>query len=213
MWTWQTHRSNLLVPQQISDMWTSRYALQSNLLPKSQYFCLQLWAVSSPLALQDGLWTWDVVEVSLSLPIFDSHPVYLQRSINRCNRWYVLRMQVPNERNTWVGDAAPRTVSTGLRYSRWFDKRRDDSVWFWTQPKIVPRERWWAMMALSLMAEHNDVRLAEWPAHSLYFMGTKWIDLWVAYMIFAQAWRATDPLSLTRLMHWVELAICQEKQY
>jgi len=30
-----------------------------------------------------------------------------------------------------------------------------------------------AMMALSLMAEHNDVRLAEWPAHSLYFMGTK----------------------------------------
>lgn len=38
---------------------------------------------------------------------------------------------------------------------------------------------WWAMMALSLMAECNDVRLAEWPAHSLYFTGTKWIDLWV----------------------------------
>lgn len=45
------------------------------------------------------------------------------------------------------------------------------------------------MMALSLMAEYNDVRLAEWPAHSLYFMGTKWIDLWVVYMIFTQACR------------------------
>lgn len=57
------------------------------------------------------------------------------------------------------------------------------------------------MMALSLMAEYNDVRLAEWPAHSLYFMGTKWIDLWVAYMIFTQAWRAADPLSLTQLTY------------
>lgn len=55
------------------------------------------------------------------------------------------------------------------------------------------------MMALSLMAEYNDVRLAEWPAHSLYFMGTKWIDLWVVYMIFTQARRAADPLSLTQL--------------
>lgn len=35
------------------------------------------------------------------------------------------------------------------------------------------------MMALSLMAEWRDVRLAEWPAHSLVFIGTKWIDLWV----------------------------------
>lgn len=41
-------------------------------------------------------------------------------------------------------------------------------------------------MALSLMAEHNDVRLAERPAHCLYFMGTKWIDLWVVYMLFTQ---------------------------
>ena len=49
------------------------------------------------------------------------------------------------------------------------------------------------MMALSLMAEYNDVRLAEWPAHSLYFMGTKWIDLRVVYMIFTQTWRAADP--------------------
>ena len=48
-------------------------------------------------------------------------------------------------------------------------------------------------MALSLMAENNDVRLAEWPAHSLYFMGTKWIDLWVVYMIFAQAWSGCRP--------------------
>lgn len=39
-------------------------------------------------------------------------------------------------------------------------------------------------MALGLMAERNDVSLAEWPAHSLDFMGTKWIDLWVVYMIF-----------------------------
>lgn len=53
------------------------------------------------------------------------------------------------------------------------------------------------MMALSLMAKNNDVRLAEWPAHSLYYMGTKWIDLWVVYMIFTQAWQAADPLSLT----------------
>lgn len=43
------------------------------------------------------------------------------------------------------------------------------------------------LMALSLMAENNDVRLAEQPAHSRYFMGTKWIDLWVVYMIFTQA--------------------------
>lgn len=57
------------------------------------------------------------------------------------------------------------------------------------------------MMALSLMAEYNDVRLAEWPAHSLYFMGTKWIDLWVVHMIFTQALRAADPLSLTQLTY------------
>jgi len=57
------------------------------------------------------------------------------------------------------------------------------------------------MMALSLMVEYNDVRLAEWPAHSLYFMGTKWIDLWVVYMIFTQAWGAADPLSLAQLIY------------
>lgn len=37
-------------------------------------------------------------------------------------------------------------------------------------------------MALSLMTERDDVRLAERPAHYLYFMGTKWIDLWVVYI-------------------------------
>ncbi|TWW64706.1 Voltage-dependent calcium channel subunit alpha-2/delta-1 [Takifugu flavidus] len=31
-------------------------------------------------------------------------------------------------------------------------------------------------MALSLMVEYDDVRLAEQAAHSLAFMGTKWID-------------------------------------
>ncbi|CAB1416052.1 unnamed protein product [Pleuronectes platessa] len=65
---------------------------------------------------------------------------------------------------------------------------QDDSVSvFDLQPKSSPPETWRAMMALSLMAEHNDVRLAERPAHSLYFMGTKWIDLRVVFMIFTQA--------------------------
>lgn len=42
-------------------------------------------------------------------------------------------------------------------------------------------------MALSLMVEYDDVRLAEQAAHSLAFMGTKWIDPWVVYQIVAQA--------------------------
>lgn len=54
-------------------------------------------------------------------------------------------------------------------------------------------------MALSLMVKYDDVRLAEQPAHSLCFMGTKWIDLWVVYEIFAQAPGGAGPLSLSEL--------------
>lgn len=54
-------------------------------------------------------------------------------------------------------------------------------------------------MALSLMVKCDDVRLAEQPAHSLCFMGTKWIDLWVVYEIFAQAPGGAGPLSLSEL--------------
>lgn len=55
------------------------------------------------------------------------------------------------------------------------------------------------MMALSLMAEYGDVRLAEWPAYSLYFTGTKWIDLWVVYMIFMLVWTFTRGCMFTLL--------------
>lgn len=53
------------------------------------------------------------------------------------------------------------------------------------------------MMALSLMVESDDVRLAEQAAHSLAFMGTKWIDPWVVYQIVAQAPGGAGPLSLS----------------
>lgn len=53
---------------------------------------------------------------------------------------------------------------------------------------------------------------AEWPAHSLYFMSTKWIDLWAVCVAVAQAWQAADPLSLTQLTYWVEPAIWQPEQ-
>lgn len=49
------------------------------------------------------------------------------------------------------------------------------------------------------MVKYDDVRLAEQPAHSLCFMGTKWIDLWVVYEIFAQAPGGAGPLSLSEL--------------
>lgn len=54
-------------------------------------------------------------------------------------------------------------------------------------------------MALSLMVTSSDVRLAEQPAHSLCFMGTKWIDPWVVYEIFAQAPGGAGLLSLSEL--------------
>lgn len=52
-------------------------------------------------------------------------------------------------------------------------------------------------MALSLMVECDDVRLAEQAAHSLALTGTKWIDPWVVYRIVAQAPRGAGPLSLS----------------
>lgn len=63
------------------------------------------------------------------------------------------------------------------------------ATWFcWSlAPSWGPDGSQRAMMALSLMARYDDVRLAERTAHSPSFMGTKWIDLWVVYEIFAQA--------------------------
>lgn len=101
--------------------------------------------------------------------------------MSRCNRWCVHALRHRCYiKQTWrrrhlalnqqVQDV-PYGGEGGQGYvRRWVFERG---------PTIGPGEMWWAMMALSLMVECNDVRLAEWPAHSLYFTGTKWIDLWV----------------------------------
>lgn len=126
---------------------------------------------------------WEVVKYRLYLSRFNSYPVYIRHSIVEAHgkrkvasEWkvyslsmlhFTLNQQVNNNSD---GLREPEQKGIGLECS----------------PSLVPESKPWAMMALSLMARSDDVRLPESPAHSLYFMGTKWIDLWAVCMMFTQ---------------------------